>query len=289
MNSCTPNIKVSVLVPCYNVESFLPQCLDSILGQTLKDLEVICINDGSKDSTLDILKDYAKKDPRLKVLNKENTGYGDSMNRGLDWACGEYVRIVESDDFIDADMFESLYSVATEKDLDLARCGYYYYENGTDTPQIYPFVPKNKVFSPLENTAPFYQSPSIWANIYKNSWLKNNKIRFLPTPGASYQDTSFTFKCYFECRRFLMIDKCCLHYRQHPASSVNSSGKVFAVCEEWNEIWKWAKNKQDKLNLIKNEILEMQMAPFRWNFLRLSPSKDRRQFLDIWHKEFNLH
>lgn len=202
MNSCTPNIKVSVLVPCYNVESFLPQCLDSILGQTLKDLEVICINDGSKDSTLDILKDYAKKDPRLKVLNKENTGYGDSMNRGLDWACGEYVGIVESDDFIDADMFESLYSVATEKDLDLARCGYYYYENGTDTPQIYPFVPKNKVFSPLENTAPFYQSPSIWANIYKNSWLKNNKIRFLPTPGASYQDTSFTFKCYFECRRF---------------------------------------------------------------------------------------
>lgn len=289
MNTSQQNIKVSVLVPCYNVEKFLPECLDSIVGQTLKDIEIICINDGSKDSTLNILKDYSKIDNRIKILNKNNTGYGDSMNQGLDLATGEYIGIVESDDFIEPKMFETLYTIATEKDLELARCSYFFYKNGIDTPQTYPFVPKNEVFSPLENTAPFYQSPSIWANIYKKSWLQEKKIRFLPTPGASYQDTSFTFKCYFECKRFLMIDNCFLHYRQHPLSSVKTLGKVFAVCDEWNEIWRWTKNNQQKLENIKNEILEMQMAPFRWNFLRLPPSEERNQFLEIWQKEFKLH
>ena len=81
--------KVSILVPCYNVEKYLPQCLDSIVNQTLKDIEIIVINDGSTDSTLDIIKQYAKNDKRIKIIDKENEGYGKSMNRGLDAATGE--------------------------------------------------------------------------------------------------------------------------------------------------------------------------------------------------------
>ena len=96
--------KVSILVPCYNVEKYLPVCLDSICRQTLKDIEIICINDGSKDSTLDIIKRYAKQDNRFVVIDKENEGYGKSMNRGLDVASGEYVGIVESDDWVELDI-----------------------------------------------------------------------------------------------------------------------------------------------------------------------------------------
>ena len=87
---------VSVLIPCYNVEKYLRQCLDSVVNQTLKDMEILCINDGSTDSTPAVIKEYAAKDSRIRVIDKPNSGYGDSMNRALDAATGEYVGIVES-------------------------------------------------------------------------------------------------------------------------------------------------------------------------------------------------
>ena len=114
-------VKVSVLVPIYNVEEFLPECLDSLVNQTLKDIEFICINDGSKDDSLKILKEYAKKDKRILIINKKNSGYGDSMNKGLEKAKGEYIGIVESDDFIDLDAFEKLYNIAKKNDADVVK------------------------------------------------------------------------------------------------------------------------------------------------------------------------
>ena len=118
---------VSILVPCYNVEKYLNQCLDSIVNQTLKDIEIICINDGSTDSTLDIIKSYADKDKRVKIIDKPNEGYGKSMNRGLDAATGEYVGIVESDDWVDTDMFKKLYDIASKNDADIVKSDFYVY------------------------------------------------------------------------------------------------------------------------------------------------------------------
>ena len=93
--------KVSILIPIFNVEKYLRQCLDSAVNQTLKDIEIICINDGSTDSSLEILKEYAKVYNSIKIINKQNTGYGHSMNCGLKLAKGEYIGIIESDDFAD--------------------------------------------------------------------------------------------------------------------------------------------------------------------------------------------
>jgi glycosyltransferase involved in cell wall biosynthesis len=104
--------KVSIIVPIYNVEKYLRECLDSIVKQTLKDIEIVCVNDGSTDSSLDIIKEYAEKDERVKYIDKPNSGYGISMNQGLDKAQGEYIGIVESDDFIKPEMFEELYNLA---------------------------------------------------------------------------------------------------------------------------------------------------------------------------------
>ena len=100
--------KVSVLVPIYNVEEYLDECLTSIAVQTLKDIEIICINDGSTDNSPRILQKYAKKYSNFIVINKKNSGYGDSMNRGLEKASGEYIGIVESDDFIEFNAFKEL-------------------------------------------------------------------------------------------------------------------------------------------------------------------------------------
>ena len=101
--------KVSIIVPTYNVEQYLPECMESIVGQTLKDLEIICVNDGSTDSSLDILKKYAAADDRIIIIDKKNEGYGRAMNDGLDRATGEYVGIVEPDDYVDLHMYEDLY------------------------------------------------------------------------------------------------------------------------------------------------------------------------------------
>ena len=125
MNKKQP--KVSVVVPCYNVEKYLPQCMDSIINQTLKDIEIICVNDGSTDSTLRILQKYAEKDKRIKIIDKANSGYGASMNKGFSEANGEYLGIVESDDWVEPDMFENLYNLAKSNDVDVVKSNFYFY------------------------------------------------------------------------------------------------------------------------------------------------------------------
>ena len=116
---------VSVLIPCFNVERYLRECLDSVVNQTLRDLEIICVNDGSTDATPDILREYAARDSRILLIDKQNSGYGDSMNRALDAASGDYIGIVESDDRADPAMFETLHDLAVKFDCDLVKSNFY--------------------------------------------------------------------------------------------------------------------------------------------------------------------
>ena len=108
------DIKVSIVIPICNVERYLKECLDSVINQTLKDIEIICVDDGSTDASLSILRTYEKMDTRIKVITKQNSGYGNTMNVGMDIAIGEYIGIVESDDYIEKNMFERLYNTAVQ-------------------------------------------------------------------------------------------------------------------------------------------------------------------------------
>ena len=119
--------KVSVIVPVYNVEKYLKQCLDSILAQTLNDIEIICVDDGSTDSSGSILDQYEARENQVKVIHKENAGYGAAMNAGLDAASGEYIGIVESDDCIREDMYQTLYDAAIKDDLDVVKSDVVYW------------------------------------------------------------------------------------------------------------------------------------------------------------------
>lgn len=114
--------KVSVIVPVYNTEEFLPRCLDSIINQTLKEIEIICINDGSKGNALEILEEYASKDSRIKIINQENSGISKVRNKGVHVACGEFIAFVDSDDTISENFLELLYTNAKKYDADIA-CG----------------------------------------------------------------------------------------------------------------------------------------------------------------------
>lgn len=278
---------VSIVVPIYNVEKYLKQCLDSIISQTLKDIEIILVNDGSKDGSLKIIKDYAARDNRIKVVDKANTGYGNSMNIGLSKATGKFIGIVESDDYIEPDMFETLYNLAVRDKLDVARSEFFYYTSKEEknTPSKTDFVVHDRVYPPRDNVSVFYQQPSIWANLYSRSFLEKNRIEFLETPGASYQDTSFSFKVYASAKRFEMISKPLYHYRiDGGSSSFQKTTKVFCICDEYEEIWRWTiENKlyKEYCRLIPH----LQLNGYKWNYNRLESPYDMR-FFEKWSEEF---
>lgn len=280
-------VKVSILVPIYNVEKYLKQCLDSLVGQTLKDIQIICINDGSTDSSADIINSFAKKDDRFLVITKKNSGYGDSMNQGLSKATGEYVGILESDDYIETDAFEKLYKLAKEYDADVVRANYYHFKDNKN--KKYSYVNEldtNRVVDPSRRTWIFYQAPAIWSAIYRNDFLKKNKIKFLPTPGASYQDTGFNFKVWATTKKAVFTSEAYLHYRlDNESSSVNNPGKVFCVCEEYAEIEKYLRsnNLYDKFG----EIMQMtKFGAYNWNLYRLAPDL-RKDFIARIKEEFS--
>lgn len=262
--------KLSILVPIFNVEKYLDECLNSLAKQTLKDVEVICINDGSTDGSSNILQRYAKKYTNFTVINKKNSGYGDSMNQGLKKATGEYIGIVESDDFIEPNAFEELYKLATKTSADIVKANYFYHSEAGD--EIHEVVKNQKLNTPLsisDNPSILLEEPGIWSAIYRRDFLSKNKIRFRTTPGASYQDTGFHFKSFCAAKRIVYTKKAYLHYRTDNAnSSVKSLEKVNYIVGEYAEIEKYIGN----LDLSKEAIYTLQVAKFgayHWNLQRL--------------------
>ena len=132
-------MKLSIIVPVYNMaaDGKLEYCLNSLIHQTLKDIEVICVNDGSTDNSLQILQKYAKDDDRIVIIDKENGGYGIGMNVGLERATGEYIGIVEPDDYVKLDMYEDLYKVASEHDLDFVKADFYRFSTNDATQDMH--------------------------------------------------------------------------------------------------------------------------------------------------------
>ena len=224
--------KVSVLAPIYNIEKYLDECLASLAKQTLKDIEIICINDGSTDNSPKILQKYAKKYSNFVVINKQNSGYGDSMNKGLEKATGEYIGIVESDDFIESDAFKKLYELAHKTKADIVKANYFYHSKEGDV--LHEVIKNQKLGTPLslaDDTSILLEEPGIWSAIYRRKFLQENKINFHTTPGASYQDTGFHFKSFYAARRIVYTNKAYLHYRvDNASSSVKSLEKNKLYC-----------------------------------------------------------
>lgn len=286
-------VKVSILMPACNVEKFIRECMDSVVNQTLRDIEIICLDDGSKDSTGDILDEYAENDSRIKVIHKPNSGYGHSMNVGLEQASGEYIGIIETDDFADLNMFEELYETAKRCDADVVKSNYYTYVSKPEPKSEYfevlkPYDLYNKVFRPSdeENQEIFRVRPCIWSGIYRRQMLLDYNIRFTETPGASYQDTSFAFKIWACAERACLVKNAYLHYRTDNAnSSVKSSAKVFCLCDEYASTEKFLDEhpeKKEKLEKLKNSL---KYESYRWNLQRLT-MEFKYAFLVQMHKEF---
>ncbi len=244
-NPNNKNIKVSIVLPLYNQEKYLEECLKSVIKQTLKDIEIIIVNDGSTDSSLDIAKKFADKDNRIVIINKPNSGYGDSMNKGMDYAHGEYVGIVETDDYVSPNMFLELYKKAKKYDCDIVKADYCrFFGNGRQRRFVHMNIESDlskygKVLSLKEDTKLFHFSMT-WAGIYKREFLNKNNIRHNTTPGASYQDNGFWFKSYSFADKIYYIPNEFYMYRfDNPNSSINNPDKVFNSCKEFELIYEF--------------------------------------------------
>ena len=236
--------KVSIILPIYNVSEYLHECLDSVVRQTLKDIEIICVNDGSTDDSLDIINEYAAKDDRIVVITGPNGGYGKAMNKGLDAATGEYVGIVEPDDYVALTMFEDLYNIAKEKDLDIVKADFYRFgrnEKGDMSMTYVPLDSKKERYGELLHPN---QDPSLikfvmntWSGIYKRAMLEKYHIRHNETPGASFQDNGFFFQTTVRAERAMIINKPYYRNRRdNPNSSVKNREKVYCVNVEYDFI-----------------------------------------------------
>lgn len=234
---------VSVLVPVYNVEKYLPECLDSLVNQTLKDIEIICINDGSTDESLEILQRYASQDSRVRIIDKENTGYGHTMNVGLKNAKGDYIAIVESDDYASSNMLEKLYNYAVKYNTDIVKTSHYnnyYIEGKIVLSERLKGLPKGIVINSSQCPGLLHLADTIWSCLYRHSFLVEHGICFHETPGASFQDISFSLQCWLWAERVYLTDEAFLYYRRdNPNSSMHNPDKVFCVFDEY----KWLEEK----------------------------------------------
>ena len=292
--------KVSIVLPALNVGKYIRQCIESVINQTLKDIEVICVDAGSTDGTLEILQEYVQKDSRVSLINSEKKSYGYQMNLGFAAARGEYLGIVETDDYADPEMFEKLYECAVKNDLDVVKSGFYYYyskneERNVPNPIVsramanHTFCPMTYFDSKREMVEFFNIKPTIWSSVYKASFIRENGILFNETPGASYQDCSFNFKVWTCAKRVQLIEDCFLHYRQdNEGSSVNSPGKVYCICDEYDEIERFLNEHPVEQGKLLPLMVRLKFDSYTWNYMRLS--KDlQKEFIRRFSEDFYRH
>lgn len=230
------SIKVSVIVPVYNVEHYLPQCLDSLVNQTMQNIEILVINDGSPDNSQAIIDDYARRYPdKIRPFIKENGGLSDTRNYGIERASGEYLAFVDSDDYVDVDMFEKMYARAVETDADIV-CSPLTYEYATKVNRTY-YTGEEHLFgaSALEKPGVLEQANSYACNkIYRRSfWLQGN---YQFSKGQSFEDSALIYGLMLDANKIEYVNISFYHYIKTREGAITNTldhriFDIFKSCE----------------------------------------------------------
>ncbi|WP_127836926.1 glycosyltransferase [Clostridium prolinivorans] len=215
------DIKVSVILPAYNVEPYINKCLDSLLNQSLKEIEIIVVNDGSTDNTIDVIQKYKKYFEHILIIEQKNKGLSAARNIGLKYAKGKYVFFLDSDDFIDTKMLEELYKECEINDLDIICFNGYYYNDSKDLKIIREAnIDINNIYCGIN----FLQDlinfnaylPMVWLNMYKKEFLLKNKLCFME--GVYHEDIEFTPRAYILAQKVKYNNKPFYYYIQRKGS-----------------------------------------------------------------------
>ncbi len=250
------NIKISVIIPVYNTEQYLIKCLETIINQTLKDIEIICVNDGSTDHSLQILYNFSKIDSRIKIITQEKQGVAVARNKGLSVAQGKYLSFLDSDDFFELDMLEQMYICAEKYNTDIVVCKSKKFYNGyiIDNNNIKDsLLPKKEVFSSLDipNYVFQFHVGWCWDKLYKTSFIKELGISFQNI--KKNNDSFFSHISMIMAKRIYVLDKRLVYYRKNREYSIsktkiNKDDYIF-LCKDFL--------KEIKQYLVENKIFEI--------------------------------
>ncbi len=230
---------ISIIVPIYNAEKYLRKCIDSLVNQTKKELEIILVNDGSTDSTEQIIESY--KDERIKNYKNKNQGIGKTRNFGIEKATGKYLMFLDSDDFLEKDACEVLYNKAEINKLDIVICDFYkIYDNGNIEEEHQPSF---KNTSLKDNPNILSENLAPWAKIYKRDLIVKNNIKFIEN--LKYEDAPFVLEALDKAKKIGKIDQCLNYYAIHDNSETTVRDKrVFDILKILDIIRKYFKNKE---------------------------------------------
>ena len=250
--------KVSVIVPIYGVEKYLKECLDSILNQTMHELEIILIDDGSKDNCPQIVDEYAKKDNRIIAIHKENGGYGSACNVGLNKATGEYVAIVESDDYIDVRMYEDLYKIAKEFDVDVVKGKYYEISENSSYKKLPLFFKDFTGFADkfdiTEGSILLNHHASIWSGLYKRELIEKYNIRMFEKNKGRYADQVWRYETLCLAKNIHWVDTPYYYYRifsQNNTTSIKGAKTPDDIFDLYVELNGFFNNHKDIYEKVK--------------------------------------
>ena len=244
--------KVSVIVPIYNVEKYLEKCINSLLSQTLEDIQIILVNDGSKDNSGNIAKEYEKNNKdRVIYVEKENGGLSDARNYGLKYATGDFIAFLDSDDYIEKNAYEEMYNQAIEENADYVECDFIWeFPNKIRVDKQYPYKNKKEMLSFVRVVA--------WNKLIKRQLITDNNFEF--PKGLRYEDVEFTYKLIPFINKFAYVDKPFIHYVQREGSIANvqneRTAEIFTVLDNVIEFYK------------KNNIYEEYRDELEYNYAR---------------------
>ena len=272
--------KVSVILPSLNAAGSIEKCLRSIIGQSLEEIEIICVDAGSTDGTYELLEQYARTDQRIQVVHSEQKSYGYQVNLGIELSRGEYNGIVEADDYVEKDMYEILYRNACEVGADYVRANAYYTLSFGGEERRIPHA-RNRIkdgyYGRLihveeEPEAMLYSDYiNIWDGIYSRDFLNRKKIRLHESPGASYQDAGFAILCAVECEKIMFLEHYLYCYCfDNNGSSVKDQAKYKCMLDEFT--WIGEELRQRGKIAEKYEVLyrSFLMDACCWNVHRLT-------------------
>ena len=244
--------KVSVIVPIYNVEKYLEKCINSLLSQTLEDIQIILVNDGSKDNSGNIAKEYEKNNKdRVIYVEKENGGLSDARNYGLKYATGDFIAFLDSDDYIEKNAYEEMYNKAIEENADYVECDFIWeFPNKIRVDKQYPYKNKKEMLSFVRVVA--------WNKLIKRQLITDNNLEF--PKGLRYEDIEFTYKLIPFLNKFAYVDNPFIHYVQREGSIANvqneRTAEIFTVLDNVIEFYK------------KNNIYEEYRNELEYNYAR---------------------
>lgn len=276
-------IKVSVVVPVYNVENYIDKCMASLVSQTLKEIEIIVVDDGSKDKSIDTVQKYVDLYPDIvKLYHKENGGLSDARNFGLPFCSGEYIGFVDSDDYVEPDMYEQMYNAAKSGNFDIVVCDYIKeYVRRSEVVKARAFHSKKEIFTEMLAAA--------WNKIYKREVIINGDFRF--PKGVIYEDTEFFCKLIPSISGIGYVNKAFVHYVQRSGSIANSQGKkttqIITILDDIVDYYKTInqyENYKDELELLYAKII---LGSSMERMSRISDSPLRNEVLRQAYQSLN--